>query len=146
MATSGTVTTAPGSSGGASAAVAASFPVYRTYVSDSVGPDDRRYIEWAVAVARKGGQTIDQNVFDFVRSVLVAEVPADAAASHRRELLDFVMRFQQFTAPVAAKGMDDTAFYCYNRLVSLNGVGGNPRCFRISLTAFHHASLARARH
>ncbi|MBI4204777.1 MAG: malto-oligosyltrehalose synthase [Betaproteobacteria bacterium] len=128
------------------AAVVAAFPVYRTYISGSVAAEDRRYIEWAVAVARRRGEIVDANVFEFVRRVLLGEVAAEDPDPRRRELLDFVMRFQQFTAPVAAKGMEDTAFYCYNRLASLNEVGGNPRCFGISLSAFHHASLDRARH
>jgi (1->4)-alpha-D-glucan 1-alpha-D-glucosylmutase len=128
------------------AAVVACFPVYRTYISDSVAAEDRRYIEWAVAVARRHGAIIDADVFDFLRRVLLREIAVDDQDPHCRELRDFVMRFQQFTAPVAAKGMEDTAFYCYNRLVSLNEVGGNPRCFGISLSAFHHASLDRARY
>jgi (1->4)-alpha-D-glucan 1-alpha-D-glucosylmutase len=126
--------------------VVACFPVYRTYVSDSVAAEDRRYIEWAVAVARRHGSAIDTAVFDFLRRVLLREIVADDPDPRRPELREFVMRFQQFTAPVAAKGMEDTAFYCYNRLVSLNEVGGNPRCFGISLSAFHHASLDRARY
>jgi (1->4)-alpha-D-glucan 1-alpha-D-glucosylmutase len=128
------------------AAVVSCFPVYRTYVSDSVAAEDRRYIEWAVAVARRHGSTIDTDVFEFLRRVLLREIVVDDEDPRRSELREFVMRFQQFTAPVAAKGMEDTAFYCYNRLVSLNEVGGNPRCFGISLSAFHHASLDRARH
>ena len=126
------------------ATVVAGFPVYRTYVRDEVSAEDRRYVEWAIAVARKRGATVDAEVFDFLRRVLLLEV--DAAEARSAELRDFVMRFQQFTSPVAAKGMEDTAFYRYNRLVSLNEVGGNPRCFGVSLTAFHHASLDRARH
>jgi (1->4)-alpha-D-glucan 1-alpha-D-glucosylmutase len=128
------------------AAVVACFPVYRTYVSESVTAEDRRYIEWAVAVARRRGSIVGSDVFEFLRRVLLREIAADDEDLRRGELLDFVMRFQQFTAPVAAKGMEDTAFYRYNRLVSLNEVGGNPRCFGISLSAFHHASLDRARH
>jgi len=128
------------------AAVVSCFPVYRTYISESVAAEDRRYIEWAVAVARRRGTTVDAAVFEFLRRVLLREIGGDDGGPQGRELHDFVMRFQQFTAPVAAKGMEDTAFYRYNRLVSLNEVGGNPRCFGISLSAFHHASLDRARH
>lgn len=128
------------------AGVIACFPVYRTYISDGVGAEDRRYVEWAVGAARKRCHTVETQVLDFVRSVLLdAGVPEDEGP-RQRELRDFVMRFQQFTAPVAAKGMEDTAFYCYNRLTSLNEVGGNPRRFGLSLSAFHHASLDRARH
>jgi (1->4)-alpha-D-glucan 1-alpha-D-glucosylmutase len=111
-----------------------------------VAAEDRRYIEWAVAVACRRGALVDTDVFEFVRRVLLREIAAGDNDPRRPDLHDFVMRFQQFTAPVAAKGMEDTAFYRYNRLVSLNEVGGNPRCFGISLSAFHHASLDRARH
>lgn len=128
------------------AAVVACFPVYRTYTCDEVAAEDRRYIEWAVGVARRRGTNVEADVFDFLRRVLLREfAPADSE-QRAGSLRDFVMRFQQFTSPVAAKGVEDTAFYRYNRLVSLNEVGGNPRCFGISLSAFHHASLDRARH
>jgi (1->4)-alpha-D-glucan 1-alpha-D-glucosylmutase len=128
------------------ATVVACFPVYRTYIRDDVAAEDRRYIEWAVAVARRRGTTVEADVFEFVRRVLLREIAAEDTDPRRAPLRDFVMRFQQFTAPVAAKGMEDTAFYRYNRLVSLNEVGGNPRCFGLSLSAFHHASLDRARY
>jgi (1->4)-alpha-D-glucan 1-alpha-D-glucosylmutase len=128
------------------AAVVAGFPVYRTYISDSIAAEDKRYIEWAVAAARRSGALADADVFEFVRRVLLREIPVEEHETHRTQLREFVMRFQQFTSPVAAKGMEDTAFYRYNRLVSLNEVGGNPRCFGISLKAFHHASLDRARY
>ncbi|HET7596529.1 MAG TPA: malto-oligosyltrehalose synthase, partial [Burkholderiales bacterium] len=128
------------------ATVVACFPVYRTYIRDEVAAEDRRYIEWAVGVARRRGGTVESEVFDFLQRVLLREIAADAHDPRCVAVRDFVMRFQQFTAPVAAKGMEDTAFYRYNRLVSLNEVGGNPRCFGVSLSAFHHASLDRGRH
>src|SRR5205085_2426711 len=59
--------------------------------------------------------------------------------------LDFVMRFQQFTSPLMAKGLEDTAFYVFNRLVSLNEVGGNPGRFGMSVEEFH-AAIARRAH
>jgi (1->4)-alpha-D-glucan 1-alpha-D-glucosylmutase len=128
------------------AAVAAAFPVYRTYISETIAAEDRRYVEWAVAAARRSGAMVDADVFDFVQRVLLREVTDEDDDGRRAQLRDFVMRFQQFTSPLAAKGMEDTTFYRYNRLVSLNEVGGNPRCFGISIKAFHHASLDRARH
>jgi (1->4)-alpha-D-glucan 1-alpha-D-glucosylmutase len=57
----------------------------------------------------------------------------------------FIVRFQQFCAPVMAKGMEDTSFYVYNRLASLNDVGGDPRVFGVTVDAFHRAMQARAR-
>ena len=127
------------------AAIVACFPVYRTYIAGEASADDRRYIEWAVGSARRRAPAVDLAAVDFVRAVLAGEGAAPGDEARRGEMLDFVMRFQQFTAAVAAKGMEDTAFYCYNRLVSLNEVGGNPLCFGISLPAFHHASADRAR-
>jgi len=128
------------------ATVVACFPVYRTYISEDIAPEDRRYVEWAVAVARRRGATVSGEVFDFLRRALLREIAAGDTDPRGAALREFVMRFQQFTSPVAAKGMEDTAFYRYNRLVSLNEVGGNPCCFGVSLSAFHHASLDRARH
>ncbi|MDH5534278.1 MAG: malto-oligosyltrehalose synthase [Betaproteobacteria bacterium] len=128
------------------AAIVSCFPVYRTYVADAVGPEDRRYIEWAVGAARKRARATDTSVLDFVRDVLIGEAAAESTPARRRALSSFVMRFQQFTAAVTAKGMEDTTFYCYNRLTSLNEVGGEPRAFGMSLPAFHAASLDRARH
>ncbi len=126
--------------------IAGHFPVYRTYVS-ARGPDetDRRYIEWAVGKARRASRIADPGVFDFIRDVLLLRI--DAKKRQRRsDILDFALRFQQFTAPVVAKGVEDTAFYRYHRLTALNEVGGDPRHFGFSLKAFHAASEDRASH
>jgi len=79
-----------------------------------------------------------------VRSVLTLEA-APPSGARRAEMLRFAMRFQQFTAPVVAKGVEDTAFYRYNRLIALNEVGGHPTHFGVTLKAFHAASEQRAR-
>jgi (1->4)-alpha-D-glucan 1-alpha-D-glucosylmutase len=127
------------------AEVAARFPVYRTYVTArGVSPADRRYIGWAVRAAQRASHIADPSVFDFVRSVLTLEA-APAQGPRRRAMLGFVTRFQQFTAPVVAKGVEDTAFYRYHRLAALNEVGNEPKRFGISLKAFHAASEDRAR-
>jgi (1->4)-alpha-D-glucan 1-alpha-D-glucosylmutase len=70
---------------------------------------------------------------------------APKSGQRRREMLNFSMRFQQFTAPVVAKGVEDTAFYRYNRLIALNEVGGHPSHFGFALQAFHAAAAERAR-
>jgi (1->4)-alpha-D-glucan 1-alpha-D-glucosylmutase len=128
------------------AEIAARFPVYRTYVSPRGMADaDRRWIDWAVNAAKRASRIADAAVFDFVRGVISLEA-APASGERRREMLRFAMRFQQFTAPVVAKGVEDTAFYRYNRLIALNEVGGNPGTFGLSLKAFHAASEDRARH
>jgi (1->4)-alpha-D-glucan 1-alpha-D-glucosylmutase len=126
--------------------VAARFPVYRTYVCPrGIAESDRRWIDWAINAAKRASRIADPGVFDFVRSVITLDA-APAAGERRREMLRFAMRFQQFTAPVVAKGVEDTAFYRYNRLIALNEVGGHPAHFGFSLKAFHAASEDRARH
>jgi len=128
------------------AEIAARFPVYRSYVSArGVSDADRRWIDWAVKSAKRGSRVADPSVFDFVRSVLTLEA-APPSGARRAEMLRFAMRFQQFTAPVVAKGVEDTAFYRYNRLIALNEVGGHPTHFGVTLKAFHAASEQRARH
>ncbi|OGA38348.1 MAG: 4-alpha-glucanotransferase [Betaproteobacteria bacterium RIFCSPLOWO2_12_FULL_62_13] len=127
------------------AEVVACFPVYRTYIADKISAQDRRYVDWAIGQARRRSRDADFTVFEFVRSVLLGQAPDDAPPELRTRCRAFAMKFQQFTAPVAAKGVEDTALYRYNRLLSLNEVGGDPRAFGISLPAFHQASLDRAR-
>jgi (1->4)-alpha-D-glucan 1-alpha-D-glucosylmutase len=127
------------------AEIVACFPVYRTYIADRVSPQDRRYIDWAVAQARRRSRDAEASAFEFVRGVLLAQTPPGAPSELARRCLAFAGKFQQFTAPVAAKGVEDTAFYRYNRLVSLNEVGSDPRTFGVSVAAFHQASLDRAR-
>ncbi|HEY2591110.1 MAG TPA: malto-oligosyltrehalose synthase, partial [Steroidobacteraceae bacterium] len=122
------------------AEVIASFPVYRTYIAgDGVAQEDRRYIDWALALARRRDTLTDAAVYEFIRSILLAESPEGAA---RR----FAMRFQQVTAPVTAKGVEDTALYRFDRLVSLNEVGGEPDRFGTSVRAFHADARQRALH
>ena len=127
------------------AEIAACFPVYRSYVTARGASDtDRRYIDWAVGKARRASRIADPSVFDFLRSVLLLEI--DPAKKERKaEMVEFATRFQQFTAPVVAKGVEDTAFYRYHRLVALNEVGNDPRSFGFSLRAFHAASEDRAK-
>ncbi|MGH8696978.1 MAG: malto-oligosyltrehalose synthase, partial [Burkholderiales bacterium] len=124
--------------------VVACFPVYRTYIAERVAPQDRRYIDWAVGRARRRGRAADASVFDFVKNALLAHAPDGAPAALAALYLAFAMRFQQFTAPVTAKGVEDTSFYVFNRLVSLNDVGGDPAAFGMAVSAFHGASHDRA--
>lgn len=125
--------------------VVACFPVYRTYLHERPSAADRRYIEWAVGRARRRAQAADGSVFDFLLSVLLVQPWARAPAGMAAEMLAFTGKFQQFTAPVTAKGIEDTAFYRYVPLLSLNEVGGTPERFGISLTAFHRANFLRRR-
>ena len=113
--------------------VAACFSVYRTYVvpdRKEVTDEDREVIRRATECARDNRQDIDVSLFEFIRAVLSGEVPG-------KKEKEFIYRFQQFTSPVMAKGVEDTAFYCYNRLTAMNEVGGNPACDGFTLEYFH---------
>jgi len=127
--------------------VIAALPVYRTYITgpDTVTERDRRYIEAAVAEARKRNPRTARAVFDFVQESLLLRNVAHFREEDRQGLIEFVMKFQQLTGPTMARGVEDTAFYVYNRLVSLNEVGGNPARFGSSLSLFHHQNLERSR-
>ncbi len=125
--------------------IAACFPVYRTYITEKqVSDEDRKYVEWAIAQAKKGCSAGDVSIFEFIRRLLLDDV-SDPDAGHRGRAANFAMRLQQFTAPVMAKALEDTVFYLYNRLVMLNEVGGDPRRFGTSLAAFHRANVERHR-
>jgi (1->4)-alpha-D-glucan 1-alpha-D-glucosylmutase len=126
--------------------VIACFPVYRTYVSHrGVSDEDRRIVNWAVNVARKRSVGVELSVFDFLRDVLLGERNEGRSDSVRRAMLEFAMKFQQVTSPVAAKGVEDTAMYRYNRLVCLNEVGNDPGRYGVSSAALHQANAERAR-
>ena len=106
--------------------VTSCLPVYRTYVREAaVAEDDRRSIEHAAREARRRATQVHERLFRFVEMVLLLE-PPPYIAHERERWLEFVMRWQQFTGRVMAKGVEDTAFYNYNRLISLNEVGGEP--------------------
>lgn len=127
--------------------VVACFPVYRSYVAGGqLGVDDHRHITWACAVAKKRNPTADGGIYDFIESVLTTDIAAGRLDSYRLMVESFAMKFQQFSSPVMAKGVEDTAFYRYHRLASLNDVGGDPRHFGISVAAYHAASATRASH
>ena len=126
--------------------VAACFPVYRTYVraaDDAVSDTDRRHIQTALREARRRNPVVSPALLDFVGAVLLLTDPPGTDAAHRAERRDFVLRFQQLTGPVMAKGMEDTAGYRYYPLASLNEVGGEPDVFGVSLDGFHAACVER---
>ncbi len=128
--------------------IIACFPVYRTYVTDGITPvteRDSAYIHMAVAQAKRRNPAISGEVFDFVRSILLkqreARNPEDLS-----EQIRFVMKFQQITSPIMAKGMEDTVFYRYHRMVSLNEVGGDPEHFGMPVEDFHKRMGERQAH
>ena len=111
------------------------FPIYRTYIhsdAQQVEPEDERYIRLAISVARQRNPAISASIFDFIQSVLLLDDPDGLSDGQRAERRLFVMRLQQYTGPVMAKGMEDTAFYRFYPLASLNEVGGDPYRFGIS--------------
>ncbi|MGH9854512.1 MAG: malto-oligosyltrehalose synthase, partial [Blastocatellia bacterium] len=132
--------------------VIACFPVYRSYIrpdADEVGEEDRRYISRAIRNAKRRNPTVSASIFDFIESLLLLrdaegierpEIIDDAQCRERRE---FVMRFQQLTGPVAAKGIEDTAFYRFYPLASLCEVGGEPSRFSVSTGTFHRRNRER---
>jgi (1->4)-alpha-D-glucan 1-alpha-D-glucosylmutase len=124
--------------------ILACFPVYRTYIRQGYVSDrDRQVLCRAVAQAKRRNPATNAAVFDFIRDVLLLEGPPDLdeAGRHEREL--FVGRMQQVTSPVMAKGVEDTAFYRYFPLASLNEVGGDPARGATSPEEFHRHNLAR---
>jgi (1->4)-alpha-D-glucan 1-alpha-D-glucosylmutase len=126
--------------------VIANFPVYRTYASSlGVNERDRRYIEQAISRGKRKNPALSATVFGFLENVLLLQYPEHFEEAERKEWLDFVMRFQQMTGPIMAKGVEDTAFYVYNRFVSLNEVGGNPERFGTPLDTFHGMNIERTK-
>jgi (1->4)-alpha-D-glucan 1-alpha-D-glucosylmutase len=124
--------------------VVACFPVYRTYVSDAGhDADDVAAVDIAIAAARRRNPAMEASIFDFLRDTLVPARSHDAALDRSR--LDVAMRFQQCTAPVQAKGVEDTAYYRYHPLTSINEVGGDPRRLGRTVAAFHDANILRQR-
>jgi len=124
--------------------IVACFPVYRTYITpEGVREDDRLHVDAAVEAAKRRATAGDLSVFDFVRDTMLTSIADGKSAAYREMVVTFAMKLQQYTAPVTAKGMEDTAFYLYNRLISLNEVGGDPRKFGVTLTTFHRANRER---
>lgn len=127
--------------------VTACFPVYRSYVDDRRTTDeDRAEIDAAVAVARRRSPGRAGTIFDFVYRVLTADLVRRRGSGYGRgQVLRFIRKYQQFTGPVMAKSMEDTCFYRFNRLISLNEVGGEPDRMGISVDAFHETNRTRMR-
>jgi (1->4)-alpha-D-glucan 1-alpha-D-glucosylmutase len=128
------------------AEVAACFPVYRTYLraDEPAAGMDRQHVDWAVAAAKRRLGGSEATVLDHLREVLLGEGEAATMPVEARQR--FVTRWQQFTAPVMAKAVEDTTFYRYIPLVSLNEVGADPSSFGVSIAAFHGANHGRQRH
>jgi (1->4)-alpha-D-glucan 1-alpha-D-glucosylmutase len=119
--------------------VIANLGIYRTYITGpgTVSERDEQYINAAIWRAKRRNPRIARTIFDFMRDTLLLRNLHEFADADQQNLLNFVMKFQQVTGPVMAKSLEDTAFYVFNRLVSLNEVGGEPEHFGTSLDDFH---------
>jgi (1->4)-alpha-D-glucan 1-alpha-D-glucosylmutase len=119
------------------------FPVYRTYIdAEGVDERDRQVIAWAMEKARASLPSHLHEI-DFIERMLTAHDDPAFTAEEKSLALEFAMRLQQFTSPLMAKGIEDTFLYVYNRLVSLNEVGGNPDVFGVAPEEFHGWCRAR---
>jgi (1->4)-alpha-D-glucan 1-alpha-D-glucosylmutase len=126
--------------------VIACFPVYRPYIEEPghVDERDRNYILDAVGCAKRRNPTENASIYDFIASILLQKFAAYVEESERPAQHAFALKLQQVLGPVMAKGLEDTAFYVYNRLVSLNEVGGEPEHFGSTVEAFHEQNKLRA--
>ncbi|GAB4386050.1 MAG: malto-oligosyltrehalose synthase [Elainellaceae cyanobacterium] len=119
------------------AAVLTQFPIYRTYTNqDGMLEGDRIYIQTVVQTAKEHTLFLD-NELNFIEKLLLLDYDESLTPAEKEQWLYLVMRIQQYTGPLMAKGVEDTALYIYNRLLSLNEVGGNPERFGITLDEFH---------
>lgn len=127
--------------------VIACFPVYRSYIRpgvETVSEDDRRRIRAAIRTAKRRNPALSGSFFDFIAAVLLLDDPEGLTDDQRQQRRQFVLRFQQLTGPVTAKGWEDTAFYRYYPLASLNDVGGDPAIAGASVEYFHRRVADRA--
>ena len=125
----------------------ACFPVYRTYLAPDrpVRDEDHQVVERAISAAKRRNPGIEESVFNFLRDILLFRFPENLDDEARKAHVDFVLKFQQTTGPVMAKGLEDTVFYIFNRLAALNEVGGRPQQFGIGVDEFHRHNQDRQR-
>ena len=117
--------------------VLAFFPVYRSYISDDqCSEQDRRWLTMAVeyAKAANAGLLLELN---FIKRFLFLDCDDRHGQEMKHQWIHFIMRFQQLTGPLMAKGLEDTTLYVFNRLLSLNDVGGDSDRFGVSVEEFH---------
>lgn len=122
------------------------FPVYRTYINlDGISEADQKYVRDVIKKAKKNIPLL-VNELNFIQKVMLLEYEDFRTETQRKEWLHFVMRLQQLTGPLMAKGVEDTLLYVYSRLLSLNEVGGNPSHFGITLEQFHDYNQNKVEH
>jgi (1->4)-alpha-D-glucan 1-alpha-D-glucosylmutase len=123
------------------------FPVYRTYLTAAVQTvHDRALISQTIEKARADWFAADEGIFDFLLDTLTMDLIKPGRAPHSApRVRRFALKVQQFTGPVMAKSLEDTAFYRYHRLLALNEVGGDPAAGALAIGAFHEAMTVRAK-
>jgi (1->4)-alpha-D-glucan 1-alpha-D-glucosylmutase len=120
------------------------FPVYRSYVTAAgASEQDRKLIYDVIALARARWDGPDPQIFDFLRDAVTLDLLANPGYSAPR-VRDFALKLQQFTGPLTAKAMEDTAFYRYHRMLAFNEVGGDPTMGELPLSAFHDRQRQRS--
>ncbi|HDQ26185.1 MAG TPA: malto-oligosyltrehalose synthase, partial [bacterium] len=124
--------------------VLAYFPVYRTYAGEAgFSAQDKKYINAAVDAAKSHNRGLDYEL-EFIRKFLLLEISKGYGDEQKAMALDLLKRFQQLTGPLMAKGFEDTFLYIYNRLISLNEVGGSPGEFGVTGAEFHNYNKRKA--
>jgi (1->4)-alpha-D-glucan 1-alpha-D-glucosylmutase len=125
--------------------VIACFPVYRTYAEPGhdLSDFDKQVIDRAVRAARRRNPGMEASIFRFLREILMLQFPENIDEPARAKHVRFVMKFQQCTGPITAKGIEDTTFYIYNRFAALNEVGGEPDHLGATPDLFHKQNAAR---
>lgn len=127
--------------------VTACLPIYRTYTRNmSVPAGSKLYLENSVDEVKRHKPKLDSNAINFLQRILTLDFPHYLSSEHKTEWFSFVLRWQQLTGAIMAKGFEDTALYCYNRLLSLNEVGGQPDSMGLCVDDFHKLNLARLEH
>jgi (1->4)-alpha-D-glucan 1-alpha-D-glucosylmutase len=118
------------------------FPVYRCYgLPGSLAPEDAAILAFALERTMREAKPEDYDSIDFIARCL-----RDAPDSELETLqIEAAVRFQQLTAPIAAKAVEDTVFYREMRLLSRNEVGSDPNAFSMGVDEFHAACIARSR-
>jgi (1->4)-alpha-D-glucan 1-alpha-D-glucosylmutase len=126
----------------------ACLPVYRTYITgpEAVSPRDSQVIGAAAAEAKRRNPRTAERIFDFVHDAVLLRGVQDFPEADRPRLVEWALKFQQLTGPIMAKSVEDTVFYTYNRLASLNEVGGAPDRYGVSVAAFHRQNAERQEH
>ncbi len=121
----------------------AALDVYRTYVTEpgAITERDRTYVEGAIEETKRRNPAMPEEVTGFLRDTLLLENLGDFRPEEQQRLVAWVRKFQQLTGPVMAKGVEDTAYYVYNRLVSLNEVGSHPNRFGVDVATFHQHNV-----